>query len=80
MLTREKPIQISDHRLLTNKGRLFEEFIDGKGKRFWVLVELPDFKNDFTEKPIKGKTQFVDFTTDKEKFEKSKTINDLLNE
>lgn len=76
----EKVIQISDHRILTNKGRLFEEFLDINGQPFWTEVNLPDFKTDFSKKPFKGNVSFIENVSKKEKWEKTKTINDLINE
>ena len=66
---KEKIIQISDHRILTNKGRLFEEFIDGMGKKIWVEIELPNFKNEFNTDIPKGKTQFIENKTKKESWD-----------
>ena len=76
----EKVIQISDHRILTNKGRLFEEFLDINGTPLWSEVKLPDFKQDFSTKRLKGTVSFVESVSKKEKWEKVKTINDLTNE
>ena len=76
----EKVIQISDHRILTNKGRLFEEFINSEGLPFWTEVKIPDFKQEFTNERIKGTVSFVESVSKKEKWEKVKTINDLTNE
>ena len=76
----EKVIQISDHRLLTNKGRLFEEFLDIKGEPYWTEVKLPDFKAGFSTERVKGNVSFVENVSKKERWEKTKTINDLINE
>jgi len=77
---KEQVIQISDHRLLTNKGRLFEEFIGIDYKPYWIEIKIPDFKADFSTERVKGNVSFVENVSKKERWEKTKTINDLINE
>ena len=66
----EKVIQISDKRVLTNKGRLFEHLIDGMGKTIWIEIQLPDFKKEFSTDIPKGKTKFIENETHTEKWAK----------
>lgn len=75
----EKIIQISGNLALTNKGKVFEKLSDGTGKVVWWEVDLPDFKDKPFLKFSKPKAKFFEPVSDKEKFEKAKNINELIN-
>ena len=74
---KEKPIAISENRILTNKGRLFESFTDYNNKKVWIELELPNFLE--TKKDIpKGKTKFIESISPKEKWDKAESLADLI--
>ena len=75
---KEKPIAISDHRLLTSKGRIFEQFIDTNGRPFWALVDPPELNDPLEGKIFAGKAQFIENQTPKEKFDQADSLEDLL--
>lgn len=79
---KEKITQISGQRVLTNKGRVFESYLNYKMTNEWVEVKPPDFdeKNSTQSQQPKGTTKFVESVSGKEKFDNAKNINDLLND
>lgn len=75
----EKVIQIDDNKVLTNKGRVFEHYIDNTGRGYWLEVTLPEFGKPTTPGFLKdGKIQFVEPVTDQEKFDQAKNVGDLI--
>lgn len=75
----EKIIQISGQRALTNKGRIFEQFIDHKFKTFWSEIELPELNAKLPQnQQPNGKTKFIEGISNKEKFNNAKSVGDLL--
>jgi hypothetical protein len=76
---KEKPISISENRILTNKGRIFEQFTDYQGLKFWTEIDLPNFNETKRDIP-KGKTTFIEPVSQQEKWNNAKTIKDLTNE
>lgn len=66
---KEKIIQITENRVLTNKGRVFESYIGTNGVAFWSLVNLPEFDEKAQNIP-KGKTKFIENETTREQWNK----------
>lgn len=74
---KERVVQLSGNRLLTNYGRVFE--LTNPSKGLWEELELPQFTSQvgYYQQP-KGQSKFLEPISAQEKFDKANNIGDLL--